>query len=116
MTRSIDTFRQALDAIDAALLDQLAARQRVVDQIGLVKRAHEQPVRDAERERQQRQRLRRLADSNGLGADPVDALWDAILSQSRHRQTQGPPEGTMGVAIQGDADSWSAPLPPAPSR
>lgn len=107
MTRSIETFRQALDVLDAALLDQLAARQRVVDQIGLVKRVQQQTIVDEQREHHQRQRLRRLAEANGLGAEAVEALWDAILSQSRRRQSEGPPSA-LRVAIQGQPDSWSA--------
>ncbi|MEM6929273.1 MAG: prephenate dehydratase domain-containing protein, partial [Myxococcota bacterium] len=108
MTRSIETLRQALDAIDAELLDQLTARQQVVDQIGLVKRAHQQTVRDEHRERAQRERIRRLAERSGLDAQAADALWQAILSHSRERQTQGPPVGTLTVAIQGQPESWSA--------
>ncbi len=108
MTRSIETLRQALDAIDAELLDQLTARQRVVDQIGLVKRVHRQSVQDEQRERVQRARVRRLARTGGLDEEATDALWEAILSHSRQRQTQGPPVGALTVAIQGREDSWSA--------
>ncbi|MEN0068463.1 MAG: 3-deoxy-7-phosphoheptulonate synthase [Myxococcota bacterium] len=108
MTRSIETFRHALDAIDSDLLDRLAERQQVVDLIGLIKRTHRQSIRDEHREEHQRTRLRQLAERNGLGADAADGLLDAILDQSRQRQSEGPPQGALKVAIQGQPDSWSA--------
>lgn len=63
--------RRSIDNIDAALVHLLAERFAHTQRVGVLKAAHGLPPADPDREQQQIQRLRSLADEAGL--DPVFA-------------------------------------------
>lgn len=64
-------LRSSIDNIDAALVHLLAERFKCTQQVGVLKAELHLPPADPEREAQQIDRLRALADEAGL--DPVFA-------------------------------------------
>ncbi|MFD1714998.1 chorismate mutase [Amnibacterium flavum] len=67
----LQSFRQSIDNIDAALIHLLAERFKATQKVGELKAAHGLPAADPERERRQITRLKALAESASL--DPVFA-------------------------------------------
>ncbi|GAA3885151.1 hypothetical protein GCM10022381_29090 [Leifsonia kafniensis] len=67
----LNSIRQSIDNIDAALIHLLAERFKFTQQVGRLKAVHGLPPSDPERERRQTQRLRTLAE--GAHLDPAFA-------------------------------------------
>lgn len=83
---SLNTARKQIDAIDQRLVDLLAKRQAVVDDISAVKAASDRDVRDPDREAQLLNRLRDYAKRAGLSPDLVTSIYGTILEHSVARQ------------------------------
>lgn len=86
MSMSLNTARKQIDAIDQRLVDLLAKRQAVVDDISAVKAASDRDVRDPDREAQLLNRLRDYAKRAGLSPDLVTSIYGTILEHSVARQ------------------------------
>ncbi len=67
----LNSIRQSIDNIDAALIHLLAERFKFTQQVGRLKAVHGLPPSDPERESRQTQRLRTLAE--GAHLDPAFA-------------------------------------------
>ncbi|HEX2733774.1 MAG TPA: chorismate mutase [Polyangiaceae bacterium] len=76
----------AIDAVDRQLLDLLRNRIELVMQVADIKREHNAPVYDAERERQVIERLRKGAESP-LTADMVQRVFEVIIEESRRLES-----------------------------
>ena len=72
----LNEMRSSIDNIDAALVHLLAERFKCTKRVGRLKAEHDLPPADPERERQQIDRLRRLA----LEADLDPAFAEKFLS------------------------------------
>ncbi len=79
---SLAGMRARLDALDAELLELLAKRAAVVDEIWAWKAAHGVPRLDPERERELRARLLAQAAALGLSQERVSAILDQIVGHS----------------------------------
>ena len=65
----LHSIRQSIDNIDAAVIHMLAERFKFTQQVGALKAEHGLPPADPEREKEQIQRLRALAEESHL--DPA---------------------------------------------
>ncbi len=72
----LNEMRSSIDNIDAALVHLLAERFKCTKRVGRLKAEHDLPPADPERERQQIERLRRLA----LDADLDPAFAEKFLN------------------------------------
>lgn len=80
-------LRQSIDNFDAALVHILAERFRCTKEVGRLKADHDLPPADPERERQQIERLRRLADEADLDPDFAEKFLNFIISEViRHHE------------------------------
>jgi chorismate mutase / prephenate dehydratase len=112
----IEDLRTSIDDADEALLDALARRMKLIEQISQVKLKRGLPVFDAERERLIIERLAERAVSRGLDISLVEAILRRIIAHSRTRQAHARSNaradgGQVGsVAYQGapGAYSWLA--------
>ncbi len=87
---TLESLRAALDAADAALIDALARRAALVQEIWAWKAARGLPRLDRARERALRERLVRRAVDLGLAADAVDAVLDQIVGKALVRPKRAP--------------------------
>ncbi|MEM7054869.1 MAG: bifunctional chorismate mutase/prephenate dehydrogenase [Pseudomonadota bacterium] len=81
-------LRAELDRIDAALIDQAAARQRIVAEIGQYKQQQGRQLRDYRREREVLDGVRAHAAKIGLEPDLAEALLRNLIEASLTRQEQ----------------------------
>ncbi len=87
MNPALDELRGALDRIDGQIVDGLAERERVIDQISSLKLT-EGRLRDTAREEELLTRLVDLGRQAGLDAQYVTRLFREILDHSVRRQQE----------------------------
>lgn len=85
--QEIGNLRQHLDDIDRKIVFLLSERQREVERIVSLKRAHNLPVYHPAREEDLISGRRRQGQEAGLNPDFIEDLYRRILKQSRVEQT-----------------------------
>ncbi len=112
----LERLRERLDALDDRVVESVAERERVVQEIARVKHAQGLPLRDPEREQGMLSRLSALARERGASAYLVRKLYREILAaslraQQRHAIDQHAPQrrdpDRVVVAYQGAAGAYS---------
>ena len=76
-------LRQNIDRLDQLLLDVLAQRRRVVEQVAVIKKTHMLPAHDPAREAAIRQAMVAQAHTLGLPQALVNDVMDAVFRDSR---------------------------------
>ena len=80
-------FRDSIDNLDAALINIVAERFRITKQVGEFKAEHNLPPADPSREKQQVERLRKLASDANLDPDFAEKLLNFIIDEViRHHE------------------------------
>jgi chorismate mutase len=102
--RELDSIRQSIDNIDAALVHLLAERFKFTQQVGRLKATHGLPPADPERERRQIQRLRSLAEGARLDPAFAEKWFNFVVAEVIHHH----------VILAGDQNSAPAPDAAAP--
>ena len=82
----LDSIRERLNAADAALIDALAARQRLVVEVAQVKASGSAALRDVSREEDVLTRVSELGRESGLDPFHVTRLFREILGHSLRTQ------------------------------
>ena len=87
---ALGELRGLIDEVDAELVTLLGRRFGYTDRVGQLKREHDLPFYDAEREASQRERLRALALQQGVPPQLVADLHSHITEVvvARHRSDQ----------------------------
>ena len=81
------SIRQSIDNIDAAVIHMLAERFKFTQQVGALKAAHGLPPADPDREREQIQRLRVLAEESHLDPEFAEKFLTFIVAEViRHHE------------------------------
>ena len=78
------SIRQSIDNIDAAVIHMLAERFKFTQQVGALKAEHGLPPADPEREREQIQRLRVLAEESHLDPAFAETFRGFIVAEVIH--------------------------------
>jgi len=85
-SNDLRALREKLDRIDRALVEAAAERQRIVSEIGRIKRDGGRQLRDFRREREVLDGVRRHAGSLGLEPDIAEHLLTTLIEASLTRQ------------------------------
>lgn len=81
-------YRASIDNIDAALIHMLAERFRCTKEVGVLKAKNGLAAADLNREKQQVERLRSLAQSADLDPDFAEKFLNFIVKEViRHHET-----------------------------
>ncbi|MDN4613040.1 chorismate mutase [Leifsonia sp. F6_8S_P_1B] len=80
----LHSIRQSIDNIDAAVIHMLAERFKFTQQVGALKAAHGLPPADPEREREQIERLRALAEESHLDPAFAEKFLNFIIAEVIH--------------------------------
>jgi monofunctional chorismate mutase len=85
---NLDELRGQIDRLDANLVEILARRFRVTEEIGRLKKALALPAVDEEREQRQRTRIQALARQHGLREDVAVRVLRVIIDETvmNHRR------------------------------
>jgi len=78
--------RARIDEINERVIELLAERQSIVDELCEIKADTGQSVRDPEREAELLDHVRLVAEEAGLPPDLAEALFEEILAHSVRRQ------------------------------
>jgi chorismate mutase len=83
-------MRKQLNTIDRQLIQLLAKRFAVTEQVGLFKREHNLPAQDRAREEAIVTRLRSEAKEHKVDPDLIEQIIRAIMAQvvNRHKELQ----------------------------
>ena len=84
----IPDLRSRIDRLDTVLLYILAERFAVTDAIGALKRDHDLPALDADREAAQRRRLIDLSRDAGLAPEIIGEVFSVVTSIVRRRHDE----------------------------
>lgn len=78
------SIRQSIDNIDAAVIHMLAERFKFTQQVGALKAEHGLPPADPDREQEQIQRLRVLAEESHLDPAFAEKFLNFIVAEVIH--------------------------------
>ncbi|QGF25019.1 chorismate mutase [Raineyella fluvialis] len=80
-------LRSSIDNMDAALVHLLAERFKITQRVGVLKATHDLPAADPDREAEQIQRLRALAEDSHLDPEFAEKFLTFIVSEVvRHHE------------------------------
>jgi len=83
---SLEEARARIDEINKRVVELLAERTAVVDELCALKADTDHTVRDPEREAELLAHVRSVARDEGLSPDLAEALFETILAYSVERQ------------------------------
>ncbi len=86
MMVTLEQLRAKIDKLDASIIKQLAARQRLVIRIGKLKATSGKAVLNQEREAQLMQRYDRLCEEYDIEPQFIKRLFANIFAHSRKLQ------------------------------
>lgn len=81
-------LRNTLSDVDAEIVRHIAARQRIVQQIGALKRTEGRPLRDFAREKEVLLRVRTVALAEGFDPDVAESVLRTLIRASLEHQEQ----------------------------
>lgn len=84
----LNSIRQSIDNIDAALIHLLAERFKFTQQVGRLKAASGMPASDPAREKVQISRLRALAEESRLDPAFAEKFLNFIVAEVIHHHEQ----------------------------
>ena len=113
VSEDLQSLRSRLDALDRRIVDTLAERDRLVDEVAGLKTDPDAPVRDLGREEALLSKVVERAAEQGLSADLVTRLFQDIIDHSLRRQHRSLATGDDNaeaavVAFQGTKGSYSS--------
>jgi chorismate mutase/prephenate dehydratase len=97
---SLDNLRKEIDEIDSRLVELLARRVKIAENIGRKKVDMGQRIEDKEREMSVLEKAKELARKEGLDEADIEAIYQKVIALSRNRQG-------VSVAFQGEIGSYS---------
>ncbi|MCC7128402.1 MAG: chorismate mutase [Microbacteriaceae bacterium] len=80
----LQSIRQSIDNIDAALVHLLAERFRFTQEVGRLKAANGMPAADPDREKVQLARLRALAEESHLDPEFAEKWFNFVVAEVIH--------------------------------
>ncbi|QWT24789.1 chorismate mutase [Subtercola sp. PAMC28395] len=80
----LQSIRESIDNVDAALIHMLAERFKFTQDVGRLKAAHGLPPADLERESRQIKRLRGLAEEAHLDPEFAEKFLNFIVAEVIH--------------------------------
>ena len=85
-TTTLQDARTRIDEINERVVELLAERQAIVDELCEIKADADRSVRDPEREAELLAHVRSVAEERGLPPDLAEALFEEIMAHSVQRQ------------------------------
>ena len=97
---TVQEARTRIDAINERVVELLAERQSIVDELCALKADAGAAVRDPEREAELLAHVRAAADEAGLPPDLAETLFEEILAHSVERQRRQRADGAAELSAE----------------
>jgi len=111
MSDPLQSVRERLDDLDKRVVQELAERQRLVEEVAALKADPTLPLHDVTRERDLLSRVAKLAEAEGVDGYFVQSLYRRILEHSVRfqaaRQGESESDAPLLIAYQGVEASYS---------
>jgi chorismate mutase/prephenate dehydratase len=115
MKKELQNIREQLDEIDQRIIDAIADRQKVVEDVFKLKKQNSGRIRDYQREEQILTKLGDRAHQSGLDRYFIEQIFREIINHSVRSQTHAlmdyhndiPSDKRISVAYQGTVGSYS---------
>jgi chorismate mutase len=75
-------LRDSLDHIDKSIIELVAKRFEVTQKVGLLKKEHNLPSTDSNREAEQMTRIRNIASENDLNPDIAERVLRLLIDET----------------------------------
>lgn len=95
---TLQQARARIDEINERVVELLAERQAVVDELCALKADADRTVRDPEREAELLAHVRSVAEDEGLPPDLAETLFEVILEHSVQRQRRRRTDEQVGAS------------------
>lgn len=99
-TPSLHDARNSIDEIDRRVVELLAERYALVDELCETKAKNGDAVRDPDREQELLDRVTTLAEEHGLAPEVARQIYEEVLAQSVQRQRGRRQEDEARPAVQ----------------
>jgi len=97
---NIDEARKDIDELDGQLVELLARRLKLAQDIGMIKKDSGRPVTDQMREEEVLSRISEMSARQGLHPDQLESIYRQIIASSKNMQAQR-------VGFQGEFGAYS---------
>ena len=106
----LTAVRDKLDALDKSIVDALATRDQLVEEVVQLKADPSQPVRDVSREEVLLGKVVRHAESAGVNKDLITRLFREIMDHSLRRQHRRLAQGEQDTSDQAFVIAYRSPF------
>ena len=97
---SLEDLRREIDEIDARIVQLIAGRIRIAEEIGKEKRKRGIQIEDRERERVVLENVRSIAQGENISQEDLESIYRQIVTVSKGMQG-------IVVAFQGEIGAYS---------
>ena len=97
---SLEDLRRKIDEADTKIVQLIAERIRIAQEIGKEKKRQRTQIEDIEREREVLENVRRIAREKNLNQEEIEDIYKQIVTVSKRRQG-------IVVAFQGEIGAYS---------
>jgi chorismate mutase len=84
--KNLTLLREKIDKIDEAIIKKLAMREKISRKIGIIKSTVRKPIKDSQREAQQKKQYEQLCLLYQLDVVFINRLFRDIIAHSREIQ------------------------------
>lgn len=84
--KALQNYREQIDKLDETIVQLLATRMELAEQVGELKKQSGLPIMDEAREEELKEHLKELAGKEGLDHQFLLTLFQEILKESRKIQ------------------------------
>lgn len=86
MTKTLSDYRTQIDALDKELVDLIAKRFAIIDQVAVFKHQHDIPAIIPERVDEVRNNAADYAVSKGLNRELISRFWQMMIDEACVRE------------------------------
>jgi chorismate mutase len=86
--KTIPQLRKEIDKTDLEIIKQLKKRNKIIQEIGLIKKRNNMKIEDKKREKEQQQKIQELAKKNKINPDFLKKIFKLIITNSKEQQKQ----------------------------
>ena len=84
--KTLTQLRKEIDTTDKEIIKQIRKRNKIVLEIGKIKKIKKLNIEDKNREKQQKQKIEELAKKNEINPEFLKKMFKLIITNSKEQQ------------------------------